>query len=289
MSWEYRFLKRELALPADPTLDLFERFSERAYGLMDAMEWSWSFKSGRCRHNRVFWLGAPGHAGATACHLKWLGRELRFEPAGLDGGLPTWHELLDCHTERAAVAYAGADPPENRPAALKLYLTLRPQSASVAQPLLFSLMPRLPHETPLASATIVLCYAVYATGEARSRVYLMYNQQDFDAPEVSRWLAAAAGERALALSRSHVRSGISFKNDTTDMLGLGFRPSDTSLRDHPCWWNSPALDPIFEAAGSRPLLRQRLDRLSWVTVALSPEALALPMSIPEMNVYVKLD
>jgi hypothetical protein len=116
----------------------------------------------------------------------------------------------------------------------------------------------------------------------------MYNQTSFFEPALSSWLSAVAGERAVEIARSHVRSGISFKSDTTDMLGIGFRPSDLELDDHPSWRNSPVLDPVFYAAGSRPLLRERLRRLSWVTVPMSAEALAFPLLMPEMNVYVKL-
>jgi hypothetical protein len=288
MCWEYSYLKRELGLPADPALDLFERFCERAYGVMDAMEWSWSFRAGTCRHNRVYWLGAPGRAALTSLHMKWLAGAWGLEPADLEGGMAAWLELLDRYTERAAVAYAGADAEQGRAAALKLYLTVQPEANPVVGPRLWALMPRLPRDTPLEGTTMVLCYAVYADRAARARVYLMNDQQDFYQPRVAQWLARAAGERALALAQAHVRAGISFKKDTTDTLGLAFRPSSCPLAEHPCWWNSPALDPVFQEAGNRPLLRERLRRLSWITVPITGEALAFPLSMPEMSVYVKL-
>ncbi len=287
MSWEYRFLKRELAIPADPLLGMFEDFCERAYDAMASMEWSWKLQGEDSLANRVFWLGSPDRREQTSDHLQWLARELAFEPVDLPGGLAAWHDLLDNHTDRALVSYAGPNPVSGRPAAIKMYLTLDLDDAATAS-LLRAVMPKLTSDPPLEKATVLLCYAAYEVGGSRSRIYLIYPQEAFEDAAVAGWLAALVGPHALQLARTHPRAGIALKSDTTDMLGLGLRPSEAALTDHPSWSNSPALNPLFYAAGCQPLLRDRLHRVSWITVPLDAEALSFPMIMPEMNVYVRL-
>jgi hypothetical protein len=287
MSWEYWFLKNEHGLTTDPLLHLFETFCQRAYGVMDAMEWSWKFQGRRCLANRMFWLGSPGLKDLTSKHLKWLARELSFEPLDLQSGPLAWQQLLDIHTERAAVAYAGSDPNQGRGPVIKLYLTLDHFSA-IDLEMLRSVIPKLPDNTPLRDATVILCYVVCENGNSSSRIYVMYNGRSFESTPVCDWLNGLAGERAVSLAKSHIRTGVAFKNDRTDMLGLAFRPTGSNLDDHPSWWDSPVLDPLFYAAGSQPLLRARLRRVSWVTVPLSRAALEFPLEMDELNVYVKL-
>lgn len=286
MSWEYRFLKHQLEIPCDALLTLFESFCERAHDSMDSMEWSWKFHGGRALANRVFWLGAPSHRASTSEHVRWLAGELALNPADLPGGLQAWFSLVEHHTERALVSYAGPSPEGDRSAAIKIYLTL--DRIAVSSRLLQAVIPKLACDLPLEAATVLLCYAAYECGDAASRIYLIYGQESFQEVALCEWMRSVAGDRALELARSHVRAGLAFKNDTTNMLGLGFRPSGVEMADHPCWWNSAALVPLFCAAGSRPLLRARLRRVTWITLPLSREALALPLTMPEMNVYVRL-
>src|SRR5262249_50721559 len=152
-------------------LTLFEIFCERAYDAMGAMEWSWKFERRRCVANRVLWLGAPGRREATSRNLRWLAGGLSLVPTDVPGGLDGWLDLLNHHTDRAIVAYAGPDTERDRPGAIKLYLTLDLKEASAAQ-LLRAVMPRLPVTTPLEGATLLLCHASYDGAPTKSRVYL---------------------------------------------------------------------------------------------------------------------
>lgn len=288
MSWEYQLLKRRLGLPSDRLLSLFERFCERACVAMDSMEWSWKVLPDRMLDNRIFWLGAGGCREATSRHLRRLADELGFAPADLPGGIERWRELLDTRTDRALVSYAGPDPAAGRPGVIKTYLTLDRCDEAMWAGSLRGLHAALPAAAPPGAARVLLSYSCGESGESFSRVYVMYLQRELAKREVADYLTPWIGERGLRVARGHPAAGVSVKNDTTDMLGLAFRPTGLALDDHPSWWESPALAPLLHAAGPIPALRERLQRVSWVTVPLSPASLELPYTLPEMNVYVRL-
>src|SRR6266540_4105366 len=104
---EYRFLKHEYGISGDPMLNLFERFCDQSQGIMDAMEWSWKFLGTKVRTNRALWLGKPDQREETGRRLRRLAAELSFAPKDLPGGLRSWYRLLENHTDRALVGYAG--------------------------------------------------------------------------------------------------------------------------------------------------------------------------------------
>jgi hypothetical protein len=284
---QYRQLKSELGLTHDPVLGLFERYCARARGALDSMEWSWKFQGEQALANRVFWLGAGGCRVETGGHLNWLIGELGITPAALVGA-SEWGEILRVHMERALVSYAGPNPWMGRPAAIKIYLTLEGCNDAVYRGLIRPLSPELPEHCPPGSVRPLICYAAYDDGGVASRAYFLYHAQEFENPAVADYFTRLAGRRAVEVARGHPSAGFAFKGDTTNMLGLSLRPTGIGAADHPAWWSSPVLGPLLYAGGRNPALRERLHRVSWVTVPLSDEALRFPFAMPEMNVYVRL-
>ena len=278
MRTEYEYLKRESGLEQDPVLTLFEKFCSRASDAFDSMEWSWKFQPGRTLGNRIFWLGAPRPL-ETRAHLEGLTAEL---------GLDVRHEGLYGYTERALVSYAGPDKNKGRAAAIRIYLTLDDCSEPVYSQYVRPAYPDLPSDAPPGAVRALVCYAAYETGTVASRTYFLYHAEQLGEPAVREYLSHLLGERAVEIAAMHPSAGFAFKGDTTNMLGLSFRPTGISAADHPSWWNSPALTPLLYAAGRTPALRERLHRVSWVTVPLTSESLEFPFEMPEMNVYVRL-
>lgn len=288
MSWEYRLLKRQLGIPQEPMLDLFERFCERAYDAMAAMEWSWKFAGQAIQSNRAFWLGAGGRRAETGRHFRWLAHELGFLAPDLPDGLSTWHRLLDTNTDRVLLGYSGDNPAGNQPACLKLYLTLESCPEDIYSELIRPLHAKLLPGTPPESARVILAHSINAQGISFSRAYLFCFQEACEDPIVRDYMSHLLGERALDVAMHHPSFGVALKNDTVDMIGFSFRPTGLDLQDHPSWRHSPVLTPLLHAAGRVPALRERLHRVSWVTVPLGIATSAFPFVLPEMNVYVKL-
>ena len=284
----YRQLKSELGLPDDPVLGLFERYCARARGALDSMEWSWKLQGEQALANRVFWLGAGGRRMETGGHLDWLIGELGIAPASL-AGASEWDEILRLHMERALVSYAGPNPATGRPAAIKIYLTLEGCDDAAYRRLIRPLYRDLPEECPPGNMRPLICYAAYDDGGVASRAYFLYRAEEFANPAVAEYFTRLAGPRAVELARMHPSAGFAFKGDTTNMLGLSLRPTGIDCADHPAWWSSPVLNPLLYAAGRNPALSKRLHHVSWVTAPLTGEALRFPFSMPEMNVYVRLD
>jgi hypothetical protein len=278
MRTEYDYLKNESGMEQDPVLTLFEKFCGRAGDAFDSMEWSWKFQPGRTLGNRIFWLGAPRPA-ETRAHLEWLTGEL---------GLDVRDGRLYDFTERALVSYAGANKDKGRSAAIRIYLTLDDCSEPVYSDYVRPAYPDLPASAPPGAVRALVCYAAYETGTVASRAYFLYHADQLREPAVREYLVNLLGERAVEVAAMHPSAGFAFKGDTTNMLGLSFRPTGIEAAGHPSWWNSPALTPLLYAAGRTPALRERLHRVSWVTVPLTSDALQFSYEMPEMNVYVRL-
>ncbi len=287
MCWEYQYLKRQLGTPRDSMLDLFEQYCERAYDALEDMEWSWKFAAGKIQDNRAFWLGAGERRSETSRHMRWLANELSFSP-NLPGGIETWRRLLNTKTNRTLVGYSGRNESANQPPCLKLYLTLDSCQGEEYRELLQPLHPKLLAEEPPEGARIILSHAVYENGFNYPRAYLFYTQPMFANERVRTYMTNLLGAEAVAVATVHPSCGVALKNDTTDMMGLSFRPTGVELQDHPSWWRSPALTPLLCAAGKVPLLRERLHRVSWITVPMNAAVVGFPFVLPEMNVYVKL-
>jgi hypothetical protein len=274
-------LKREARVERGPLLDVFEKFLRRARPITAEMEWSWKFRAQDVRADRICWLGAGDRREDTARLLTRLAAELGFKPSDLP-----WRDLVERHTNRALVGYAGPDAVGRRPAAIKICLSLDPLRQRLYSEMILPAHPGLPAASP-SSCSVVLCHALYESGHVSSRVYLMYAQRAFRSPKLAAYLAKLAGKRAVELARLHPGTGIAFKHDTTDTLGFAFRPTGLVLKDHPSWWSSPALGPILYAAGRVPALRARLGRMSWVMMPLKASSLKFPLVMPEMSVYVR--
>jgi hypothetical protein len=288
MSSEYRHLKQALKLPPDRMLMLFESFCERSHALMDSMEWSWKFRGKQAQSNRCFWLGKGGYAEATSRQIRSLAGKLGLLPEDLPGGLKTWHYLLDQHTDRALVGYSGPGLDGRPPACLKIYLTLGWSARRFYSQIVPHRHPDVPAEVPPPRTRLVLVYSAYESGEVSSRTYFFWLNGTLSTVGVARYLRSLIGDRAFSVARMHPSVGIGFKNDTTNMLGLSFRPTGLALPDHSSWWQSPALDPLLYAAGSTPLLRERLAQVTWMTVPPGVVGPEFPYVLPEMNVYVRL-
>ncbi|HEY0135152.1 MAG TPA: hypothetical protein VGB85_13785 [Nannocystis sp.] len=287
MTWEYHLLKRQLGLVDDPLLHLFERFCERAYAAMDTMEWSWKFSGSQVLANRVFWLGAGGHREATGRHLLWLTDALGLRAEGHPGGLAAWRELVGHGIERALVAYAGPNLATGRGPVVKFYLTLDPRRVA-EQPELARPPGALVDDLSIPAATGVLrCHTVELGGAEASRMYYLFTGADHDDPATAALITRLAGPRGAELARLHPRSGVAFKADGTDMLGLALRATGAE-GPHPAQILSPVLVPLLAAAGRSEALYERLDRVTWVTVPLDEDSLRLPRVLREMNVYVRL-
>ncbi len=282
-------LKSEMVPASDPMLRLFESFCERAQEAQHAMEWSWKFVGSTIQSNRAFWLGAGERRRATSTHIKWLAGELGFEAKGLPGGLAAWHNILDERTQRVLVGYSGAGAASGRRACIKIYLTLDELDNGAYQEFVRPLYEHLPPDTPVEKGRYLMAHSIYEDGGAFARVYLICMQEELQNAKTADFLRKAIGERGLEVARQHPSAGIALKCDTTDMLGLSLRPTGISVADHPSWWNSPVLTPLLYGAGHLPALRERLHRVSWVTVPITAEALAFPFVMPEMNVYVRLN
>lgn len=303
MTWEYQHLKRQLGLPGDPLLDLFERFCERAHAALDTMEWSWKFSGPQVLADRVFWLGAGGHREATSRHLLWLADALGLRADGHPGGFEAWAELVRHGTERALVAYAGPNPATGRAPVIKIYLTLDPgrvaDRPALARPpggladvltggpidgLTDSLTGGL---VVPASTGVLRCQTFELGGGEASRIYLLVSESDHDDPATAALMTALVGPRGAALARLHPRAGVAFKADGTDMLGLALRATGAD-GPHAAQVLSPVLVPLLAAAHRHDALYERLDRVTWVTVPLDEQSLRLPRELREMNVYVRL-
>jgi hypothetical protein len=146
----------------------------------------------------------------------------------------------------------------------------------------------LPEDAPSEHAVVLLCHTVDAEGSSASRVYVLFNREDYDEPSVSRFLATAAGTRALDVARMYPRAGIGLKRDGTDMLGIGLRPTGRRRIDPACLM-TPVMIPLVNAGVRIPELAERLHRVSWVTIPLDDDSLECPRVMREMNVYVTLD
>ncbi|QRN96532.1 hypothetical protein JRI60_47310 [Archangium violaceum] len=287
MSWEYHALKRRLGLGTEPLLGLFEEFCLDAFAAMRDMEWSCKVCPDVVLTDRFFWLGAPTDSALYAPGLRLLLDALRFEPTGLPGGRARFEALVAEETERLLVAYAGPDPRSGRAAQLKVYLTLKDCSAARYHELLRPVLPALPAEPPPEEATLLFCYALEAGGSARPRLYVQFREEAYQKPRIARYMEERVGTRGLALARGHRASGVALKEGATEMLGLGLRPTGAE-GPHPCQVISPVALPLLEAARRVPLLAERLDRVSWVTLANDEDSLRCQTHQREMNVYVKL-
>jgi hypothetical protein len=251
------------------------------------MEWSWKLQGEEILANRVFWLGAGGCRAETAHGLDWLIAELGLKPSRL-AGEAQWREILESHMDRALVSYAGPNPRTQRPAAIKIYLTLEGCDDALYSGLIRPLYADLPEQAPPGEVRPLICYSAYDDGDVASRAYFLYNAEDFENPAVAEYFTRLAGRRAVEVARAHPSAGFAFKGDTTNMLGLSLRPTGLDSSGHPSLWSSPALGPLLHAGGRDPLLREWLHRVSWVTVPLTDESLRFPYLMPEMNVYVRL-
>jgi len=287
VTWEYQHLKRQLGLPGDPLLDLFERFCERAHAALDTMEWSWKFSGPQVLADRVFWLGAGGHREVTSRHLLWLADALGLRAEGHPGGFEAWKELVRHGTERALVAYAGPNPATGRAPVIKIYLTLDPRWV-IDRPALARLPGGLVDGLAVPASTGVLrCQTFEFGGGEASRIYLLVSESCNDDPATAALMTALAGPRGAALARLQPRAGVAFKADGTDMLGLALRATGAD-GPHPAQVLSPVRVPLLAAATRHDALYERLDRVTWVTVPLDEESLRLPRELREMNVYVRL-
>ena len=85
MSWEYRSLKRRLAMPEEPLLNLFEGYCEAGLDTIEDMEWSCKVVGRTVYANRFAWLGRADRTRETAHNVKRLLGELDFKPSGLPG------------------------------------------------------------------------------------------------------------------------------------------------------------------------------------------------------------
>jgi len=288
MPREYEQLKRTSDVLDDPLLTVFERYCEEAATATDALEWSWKLVGWQALSNRVYWLGAGGRTEVTARALEWLASELAFGGGDLDGGLAAWRAIVRGGLDRALVAYAGANPLTNQPAAIKMYLVLDGCDPATYRRFVRPVSPSLPEQPPPPAAVVLLCHRVAADGRTAARVYVLFNREDYERPDIAAYVSSAAGSRALEVARQYPRSGFALKRDTTDMLGIGLRPTGRRTLDPECLC-TPVMIPLANAAARVPELHARLHRVSWVTIPLDDESLAFPRRLREMNIYVVLD
>jgi hypothetical protein len=281
---DYRRLKAATGLVATPELSLFERYCRRAAPAMDAMEWSWKFSGWTSVANRVFWLGSSRHRDVTRRALRWLATEMDLARDEADRD---WLALTDTHMDRALVAYSGPNPFTGRAAVIKIYLTLNRCTPSLYRRIVRPAAPHLPPEPPGAGA-ILLCRTMDADRDTSSaRVYALFNQRDLRRPRVASFLTRTIGARGLAAASMYPRSGIGLKADGTDMLGIGLRP--TGRRQlNPAHLLTPVMVPLVNAAVRTPVLSERINDVTWVTIPIDRTSLGFPRKMREMNVYAQL-
>ncbi|HYO59947.1 hypothetical protein [Archangium sp.] len=288
MGWEYRHLKQRLEIQDTPPLELFEAFCEAAFADMEDMEWSCKLVRGRLQTDRFYWLGRPAPSPTLAKHVRRLLGAMGFEPTGLPGGMKTWNALLERDSLRTLVGYAGPEPATGRPALLKVHLTLYPHStAELHSRLLRPLMPELPDRPPPGRPTLLLGYLV-SSREIEPRLYMLYGQSAYRRPAVRRYLEPLVGQRGLELMGSHPRAGLCLKRDGGCMLELAFRPSGRRHVWHPSHALSPLWVPLAKLAHQHPVVGERLERLTWVTVPTRAKDWRFPASPAEMNLYLRL-
>jgi hypothetical protein len=288
MIHEYEELKQTLQLPADAVLPLFEQYCELASPAIGAMEWSWKIVGWEeTLANRVFWLGAPGHREVTGRCLNWLTSALGYRAESVAGGLDAWNGLVSTNTDHALVAYAGRNLLAGTDPVIKICLVLDRCDAEIYGQFIRPISPLLPACPPPECATVFFGQTIDAAGSSASRVYLLFDREAFDQPEVGAYVSAIAGAAALEVARTYPRCGIGLKQDTTDMLGIGLRP--TGRRALPMdYLASPAMVPLVNAAARIPALGARLNRVTWMSVPIDDESLSFPRKLKEMNVYVLL-
>ena len=280
---DYRHLKAATALPPDPLLRVFERYCARAAAAMDAMEWSWKFSGWEGIGNRVFWLGSSRRFDVTRRAVHWLASEL---------GLPRddddreWLDLLEHDTDRCLVSYAGPNRFTGRASVIKVYLTLSRCTASMYRRLVRPAAPQLP-EQACTAATTLLCRTIEASGPCSARVYLLFHDHQARTAAVARVLRRLLGTHGAAAVAGYPRIGVGIKADGTHMVGIGLRPTGRRALD-PSFATSPVMMPLVNAAVRMPLLAERLNDVTWVTLPIDARSLQFPRRVSEMNVYVQL-
>lgn len=287
MGWQYRQIKRRLAL-SDPPLRLrFERFCEDAHPAMADMEWSCKLAGERWLPDRFFWLGRHPTPDLTR-PLRALCDGIAFAP---HGGAAAWDELVARDTASVLVGYAGAASasPSASPQ-VKLYATL----AAAAMPARYrefaaACVPGAPAEPPPGDATVLLAYACTETACA-PRLYILYNQDAYRDPAVVDYMAPLLGAEGLQLARSHPRAGVTLRRDGR-AIGIGIRPSGLRDGSHPSHALSPLHVPLLALANRHPIVGEHLARVSWVSLALGrTESLLNYPDLPaEINVYAVID
>jgi hypothetical protein len=246
------------------------------------MEWSWKFRGWTAVGNRVFWLGGSRRRMITRESLVWLLQHLGQNAGPADD----WCALLDRRLDRALVAYSGPDPFTGRSAAIKVYLTLDRCTPSLYRRHVRPLAAGLPERPPRAG-TVLLCRTIDARGMSGARAYALFNDTDLRRRTVWRFLEATIGRRGLAAAVGYPRVGVGLKTDGTDMLGIGLRPTERRRLTVAQLWR-PVMLPLVNAAVRTPLLAERLNEVTWVTVPLDARSLSFPRQLDEMNVYVQL-